>query len=121
MTTRAGIKIKDVLNAVEAIRFEYDNIAQNGITEQELEKAKNYICGKTDLKTEDTEEIAHEYAKNELLFGIEKSLEDWKVLIRNVKKEEVNALAQEFLQPQNFRFSGIGPEIDETKLLKLIS
>lgn len=121
MTTRAGVKVTDVLKAVEAIRFEYDKIAKEGITEQELEKAKNYICGKTDLKTEDSEEIAHEYAKNELLFDIEKSLDDWKVLIRNVKKEEVNALAKEFLQPQNFRFSGIGPEIDETKLLELIS
>lgn len=121
MTTRAGVKLSDVLNAVKAIRFEYNQIKENGITEQELEKAKNYICGKTDLQTEDTEEIAHEYAKNELLFSIEKSLDDWKKLIQNVKKEEVELLAKEFLQPKNFRFSGIGPEIDETKLLELIS
>jgi len=121
MTTRAGVKINDVLKAVKAIRDEYDKIKDNGVTEEELKNAKNYIIGKTDLVTEDTEDVAHEYAKNELLYKKVESFSDWKERIRNVKIEDVNALAQKLLQPENFRFSGIGPEIDEEKLKKLIS
>jgi len=121
LTTRAGVKLDDVLKAVEAIRFEYDEISKNGITDQELEKAKNYLCGKLDLQTEDTEEIAHEYGKNQLLYGWKRSLDDWKDTLAKVSVKDVNSLAKKLLVPENFRFSGIGPEIDEDKLLKLIS
>ncbi len=121
LTTRAGVKLDDVLKAVKAIRFEYDEIAKNGITNQELKKAKNYLCGKLDLQTEDTEEIAHEYGKNKLLYQWERSLDDWKNSLNSVTKEEVNLLAKKLLVPENFKFSGIGPEIDEEKLLKYIS
>ncbi|MCK5460548.1 insulinase family protein [Candidatus Gracilibacteria bacterium] len=121
LTTRAGVKLKDNLQAVKAIRSEYDKIVKNGITLEELENAKNYLCGKIDLQTEDTEAVAHEYAKNELLYKIHRSFDNWKDLIQKVKKEEVDLLAQKLLQPKNFRFAGIGPAIDEEALLKLIS
>ncbi len=121
LTTRAGVKISDVLKAVKAIRSEYDEIRENGVTEEEMKNAKNYIIGKTDLVTEDTEDVAHEYAKNELLYGIKESFSDWKGKIRAVKIEDVNTLAKILLQPENFRFSGIGPSVDEEALKKLIS
>ncbi len=120
LTTRAGVKLSDVLKAAQAIRDEYDCIAQKGITEQELEKAKNYLCGKTDLQTEDTEEVAHEYGKNKLLYGWERSLSDWKTQINKVDKTTVEKLAKDLFQPDNFRFAGIGPDIDETVLQAII-
>ncbi len=120
LTTRAGVKLSDVLKAAEAIRFEYDEVAQNGITDEELEKAKNYICGKLDLQTEDTEEVAHEYGKNKLLYGWERHFDDWKNLVSKVTKDEVNELAKKIFVPENFRFAGIGPNIDEEKLKGII-
>lgn len=121
MTTRAGVKLDDVLRAIEAIRYEYDKIREHGVTEGEMTKAINYICGKTDLTTEDTEDIAHHYGKDQLLYNKTKHFEDWKKIIRAVKKEDVEALAKDLLRPENLRFGGIGPAIDEEKLLKLIS
>lgn len=121
LTTRAGVKLSDVLEAAKAIRSEYDDIAQNGITADELEKAKNYICGKLDLQTEDTEEVAHEYGKNKLLYGWERDFNDWKTEIGKVTLEAVNQLAKKILVPENFRFAGIGPDIDEEKLKVIIS
>lgn len=120
LTTRAGVKVTEVLKAVAAIRHEYDEIAQNGITQAECDKAINYLIGKTDLSTEDTEEVAHEYAKNKLLYGRVKTFEDWKQKVRAVKQEDVNHLANQLLQPQNFRFAGIGPQLDEEKLKDLL-
>ena len=121
MTTRAGVKLDDVLYAVEAIRAEYDDVVENGIQSSELEKAKNYLLGKTDLSTEDTENVAHHYAKNQLLCGEQESYDDWKAKISAVTQEDVEALAKELLKPENLRFAGIGPEIDEGKLEALIS
>ncbi len=120
LSTRAGVKLGDILKATEAIRSEYDTIRENGVAETELNKAKNYLLGKTDLKTEDTEDVAHHFAKNELLYGVRESYEDWKSQIENVKKSDVESLAQELFVPQNFRFAGIGPEIDEDALLNII-
>jgi predicted Zn-dependent peptidase len=121
MTTRAGVKLDDVLRAVEAIRYEYDQIRETGITDQELLKAQNYLCGKTDLTTEDTEDVAHHFGKDELLYGNIIQFEDLKNQYRSVTKNQVESLAQRILDPQNLRFGGIGPEIDEEKLLKIIS
>lgn len=120
MTTRAGVKVTEVLKAVEAIRNEYDDIAASGITQAECDKAINYLVGKTDLSTEDTEDVAHEYAKNELLYGSLESFEQWKDRIRAVKLADVNAMAAELIQPANFRFAGIGPSLDEDKLKALL-
>lgn len=121
MTTRAGVKVDDALRAIEAIRFEYDEVAKNGVSPEEVEKAKNYLCGKIDLTTEDTEDVAHEYGKNQLLYGTNPTYEDWKTKVKKVDIEDVNKIAKELLQPKNFRFAGIGPNLDEAKLRDLLA
>ncbi len=120
MTTRAGVKVSEVLKAVAAIRHEYDEIAANGISQEECDKAINYLVGKTDLSTEDTEDVAHEYAKNALLYGHIETYDDWKNKVRAVKLADVNQLAKDLFQPENFRFAGIGPQQDEDKLKALL-
>ena len=120
LTTRAGVKLDDVLRAAEAIREEYDLIAKGGITDEELRKAQNYILGKTDLKTEDTEEVAHHFAKDALLYKKVETLDDWKDRIRNVQKSDVDSLAKTLFAPESLRFAGIGPELDEDALQKII-
>jgi len=121
LRTNAGVKLSDVLRATEAIRYEYDQVREKGVTAKEMEKAKNYICGKTDLLTEDTEDIAHHYSKEVLLYQDIESFEEWKEKVKKTTQSEVNELAKELFQPENFRFCGIGPEIDEEALLKIIS
>lgn len=121
MTTNAGVKLSDVLKAAEAIRFEYDDVAQNGVSDEEFLKAKNYIIGKTDLNTEDTENVAHHFAKNELLYGHQHSFSDWKKTIDAVDKSAVESLAARILVPDNYRFAGIGPDIDAAVLRAIVS
>ncbi len=120
-TTRAGVKLNKVLDAVNAIRTEYDLIAKDGIGDEELSKAKSFLGGRIDLGTEDTEEVAFYYGENTLMHGTQESHEIKKQKIDKITKEEVNALAKELLQPERYRFAGIGPKMDEEKLLKLIS
>lgn len=121
ITTRAGVNLNDVMKAVEAIRYEYDQIRDGGVTDAEMEKAKNYLIGKTDLQTEDTEDVAHEYAKNELLFNKVETFESGKEKIAAVERAEVESLAKELIVPERFRFAGIGPQMDEGQLEGFIS
>ena len=121
ITTNAGVKLDDALRATAAIRAEYDDIAANGITDEEFINAKNYLLGKLDLKTEDTESIAHHFAKEELLYRSNESLDEWKAKIEAVQKEQINALAKQLFVAENYRFAGIGPSTDEEELLRIIS
>lgn len=121
LTTRAGVKLDDVLRATEAIIHEYTDVRDNGVSDEEMEKAKNYLCGKTDLATEDTEGVAHHFAKNELLYSMQEDYDTWKTKIKAVQKSDVEALAKELFQPENYRFAGIGPEIDEGELEKILN
>lgn len=121
LTTNAGVKLSDALKAATAIRKEYDDVSQNGFSDEEFEKAKSYMIGKTDLRTEDTENVAHHFAKNQLLYSSQEGFTDWKTQIAAVKKSDVMALASRILVPENYRFAGIGPELDRAALLKIVS
>lgn len=121
LATRAGVKLEKVLEAVEAIRYEYDEISKHGVTNEEVENAKAYLLGRIDLGTEDTEGVAFYYGENTLMHNLQESYEERKNKIEKITKEEIDELAKELLQPEKFRFAGIGPKIDEEKLLSLIS
>jgi predicted Zn-dependent peptidase len=119
LVTQAGVKVSAVWEAMEAITQEYKLIREQGITDQELKKAQNYISGKIDLGTEDSEDIAHEYAKNRLLYDKVESSAMWKDRIWAVKKSEVADLSRRLFTPENFRLAGIGPALDEDRILEI--
>ena len=54
------------------------------------------------------------------MYSSQESFEKWKDRISDVKKEDVENLAKEILVPENLRFAGIGPKIDEDKLREII-
>ena len=120
LTTSAGVRVDSALQAISAIRAEYDDIAKNGVSDEELVKAQNNICGRTDLRLEDSEEIAHLYGKNQLLYSLDESVDKTKSKWRAVTVQQVNDLAKELFQPNNFRLAGIGPALDEAKVDKIL-
>ncbi len=118
MVTRAGVKKSDVLRAVAAIRHEYEDVAQNGVNAEELKNAVNYLRGKTDLKTEDTESVAHHFAKQALLYNSTKNYADWKAKLAVVTKEQVDAIAKELLHTNAYRLAVIGDDMSVADLEK---
>ncbi len=108
-STRAGVAIPRVLEAVEAIAKEYHEIAQNGILETELIKAKNYLKGKITLRMEDCEEIAGFLGTQAVLHRPIKTLDEYFESIDAVTKEQVDLVAKRILDPKKLRLSIIGP------------
>jgi len=121
LTTRAGVKLGKVHDALAAIRYEYDRAAQEGVTEEELRKAQSYLCGKEDLQTEDTEQVALHYGLNQLLHERDESFEDLKKKINAVTTDQLNSLATELFAPERYNLALIGPDIDDAKAREAIS
>ena len=120
LTTRAGVDQTRLHEAIESIKHEYLEVAANGITDEELSRAKEYFKGKSVLSLEDSEELAHFYGKQALLHPEVKDLSGYIQEVEKVSKEQVNALASRLLTPENMRLVVIGKEDNEAKLEELL-
>lgn len=121
LTTRAGVDQSRLHEAIKYIRHEYDECAAHGVTDEEMTRAKAYLKGKITLSLEDSEERAHFYGKQLLLYPKIRDIGEYMKLIDGVKKDQVNALAKELLKPEELRLVVIGKEESEGTLAKLLA
>ena len=121
VSTRAGVDQSRLHEAISAIRAEYEDIAANGIEEEELTRAKAYLKGRVTLTMEDSEERAHFYGKQQLLYPRVRDLQEYFVEIEKVTKEQVEKLAKRLFTKDLLRLVVIGKEDDQAKLHSLIS
>ena len=121
LATRAGVDQSRLSEAVRRIREEYLTCAKDGITAEELNRAKEYLKGKITLSLEDSEERAHFYGKQALLYPKIRAVAEYFQEIDRVTKEQVSALAARLLKPEELRLVVIGKEKDKEKLRDLIA
>jgi predicted Zn-dependent peptidase len=120
LTTRAGVDQSRLDEAITAIRDEYLLCAKDGVTSEELQRAKDYFKGKTVLGLEDSEERAHFYGKQALLYPKTRDVPEYFAALDAVTEKQVNALAARLLRPEEFRLVVIGDRNDKDALQKLI-
>ncbi|MFA6039569.1 MAG: pitrilysin family protein [Candidatus Peribacteraceae bacterium] len=121
LSTRAGVDQSRLYEAIEAIKNEYLFAAEKGVTEEELTRAKSYLKGKITLSLEDSEERAHFYGKQQLLYPKTRDIGEYFSEIDAVTLPRVNTLALRLLRPEEFRLSVIGKENNAEKLEKLLT
>ncbi len=121
LSTRAGVDQSRLHEAIKAIRHEYDVCAKDGVTDEEVQRAKEYLKGKITLGLEDSEERAHFYGKQELLYPQTRTIEEYLAEIDKVSKSQIDVLARKLLKPSEMRLVVIGKEEDRGKLGELIS
>jgi predicted Zn-dependent peptidase len=119
-STRAGVDQSRLHEAISAIRKEYEEAAKNGVTDIEVRRAKDFLKGKVTLSMEDSEERAHFFGKQQLLYPKVRDLNDYFAEVENVSTDQINKLANQLLQKDRFRLVVIGKEKDEKKLEDLI-
>jgi predicted Zn-dependent peptidase len=120
ISTRAGVDQSRLHEAITAILKEYADCAAQGVDADELTRAKEYLKGKITLNLEDSEELAHFYGKQQLLYPKVRTVEEYFREIDRVTKEQVDALAKRLLRPEQMRLVVIGSETDEQKLQSLL-
>ena len=120
LSTRAGVDQSRLHEAISAIRHEYEICGEKGVTDEEVRRAKDYLKGKITLSLEDSEERAHFYGKQMLLYPIMRTIDQYFDEIEKVTKIQVNDVAKKILKIEDLRLVVIGKEESETKLGKLL-
>ena len=121
LTTRAGVDQSRLHEAIEAIKHEYLVCAKDGIQEDELKRAKEFMKGKLILSLEDSESRAHFFGRQELLYPKTRGIEEYLAEIEKVDKAQVDALAAKLLKSEEMRLVVIGSEDNQAKLEELIA
>ena len=120
LSTRAGVDQSRLHEAIKLIKNEYMECASKGITDEELKRAKDFLKGKITLSLEDSEERAHFYGKQELMYPKVRTVEDYFAELDAVSKEKVDALASRLLKSEEMRLVVIGQEEGKKKLEEMV-
>lgn len=109
VSTSAWVDNKRVDLAIESIIEEYNAITKTPPTEEEIEKAKNFLIWKTLLSLEDTEARAHFYWKQLLLLWKIFSEKEMIDSIRKVSANELFEHAKRIFAPWSVYIAWIWP------------
>lgn len=109
ISTRAGVDVKRIKLAVQAITEEYKKIRGERVKPAELKKAKEFLKGKFILRLEDSEEYAHLLGKYELLHGKQISPEEILKAVDRVTAADVARVSEDLFRPENLKLAAIGP------------
>jgi len=106
---QTGLKIDSAPKALEMILEELEKIKKLGVTKQELNKAKEYIKGKTALSMEDSHEQLDWHLGQEAFLPKIKSVEQFNKEIDLVTLEQVQRVAKKIIQKNRLNVALIGP------------
>lgn len=119
----AGVDPKRVYQAIEVILSEFAAVAQGKkpVTQDELDRAKEYIRGTLTLSFEDSRSVAQSFGMKELLLDKVESLEESLAKMQAVTLDQVNTLAGTLFKTAQPKLAVIGPFEDKARFESLIS
>ncbi len=117
---QAGLDKKRIKQAITLILAELKKIKEIGVTDKEIESAKEYLKGKLVLELEDSENVADWYSKQELLLNKIYTPEEKLKKIFAVKKDEIKKVANQIIQEQKINLTLIGPFKDKKQFVNLL-
>jgi len=109
LVTQAGVDNKKAEKTIELILKEYRKIKKEGVKKEELQKAKDYLKGKTVLSLESSDVQASFYGEQELLKGEILTPEEKFSKIDEVSVNDIKKLANDIFQPSKLNLAVIGP------------
>ena len=121
IVSHAGVRNSEVLNAISAIRKEYDLLTRKTVATKELAKAKDYLVGRFLLGLEETDEVASFLATQEILKNHIEKPEDYIQKIRGVSAQDVYSVAQDVFKPQRYNLALIGPHKKGDSIVRILS
>lgn len=117
---QAGLDKRRIDQAITLILSELKKAKDEGITDAELEDAKQYLKGKFVLELEDSEHVADWFGKQQLLLNKISTPEERIKKIMAVTKEDVEKAAKHIFDDKKINLALIGPFKDKTRFTKLL-
>jgi len=121
LVTQAGVSHGQVEKAVRTILQEYKRMKEKKVSEGELAKAKDFLKGSTILSLESSEAQASFYGTQELLTAEILTIEKKFRMIDEVRRDDIQKVAQEIFRPEKINLAMIGPRQDFHSFKKLLS
>ena len=103
---------KNVCLALSKIKEVIQNLANNGVLEEELNRAKVRFVSNIKMANENTSNIAASNANILLMYNKVKTKEDVIKKIEQVSLEDVNKMAKNIFLSERFCISYVGPQAD---------
>ena len=107
-TIYAGTSPANLGKVIDLSIGELRKIRRDGVTDEELELAKEQTVSAILLGLESTSFRAETLAGNEMVHGRQISLEETLEKFENVRAEEIQELANEFFQTENIALAALG-------------
>ena len=116
----AGCNPTKAIEVVEIIRSVLSDVADNGMTHEEIERAKGAVRGSLVLRQEDTGSRMSRIGKNEIVYGQVMDFDDILKAISRVSAEDIREIASEFLV-KTPTLALVGPFKNESKFEKVLA
>jgi predicted Zn-dependent peptidase len=122
LTTQAGVEHKNLVKAVQIILAEYQKIARRKVSSSELQRAKDFVRGKTVMSLESSSSVAEflinqEIFKNEIVKPKQLFAQFEKVTV-----DDIQRVARDVFVPEKLNLAIIGPQQkNKQKLEKVLN
>ncbi len=115
----AGCNPAKAVEVVEIIRSVLNDVAVNGMTQEEIDRAKGAVRGSLVLSQEDTGSRMSRIGKNEIVYGQVMDFDDILTSIDRVSAQDIGEIASEFLV-KTPTLALVGPFKNEAKFEKVL-
>ena len=115
----AGCNPTKAIEVVEIIREVLADVAENGMSHEEIERAKGAVRGSLVLSQEDSASRMSRIGKNEIVYGQVMGFGDILKAIARVNPSDVREIASEYLT-KSPTLALVGPFKNETKFEKVL-
>ncbi|MEK7080908.1 MAG: pitrilysin family protein [Patescibacteria group bacterium] len=116
----AGVDNKRVNEVIKAILNECNILKREKISEEELEKVKEYLIGNMKLSLESSDDIANFHGGQELLKREIRSAEQKAKEIRKITASQIQNLAKDIFKNNKLNLALIGPFKKKAKFSKIM-
>ncbi len=115
----AGCNPAKAIEVVQIIQSVLTDVAENGMTHEEIERAKGAVRGSLVLSQEDTGSRMSRIGKNEIVYGQVMDFDDILKAISRVSAEDIHSIASEFLV-KTPTLALVGPFKNQSKFEKVL-
>ena len=117
---RAGVDKDKTIETLKVILNEIKKLKENGVTKEELARAKDYFQGTMKLSLEDSANIAGWYAKQLLLTQQIISPQEKLKRVRKVNQQDIQRVVKHLFVKQGLKLALVGPFKSKKPFLQVL-
>ena len=117
----AGLDKNKIEKALQVILTEFIKVRDEGVSQKELKKAKEYIKGRTLMGLETSNNYASWLTMQEVLTGRIKTIQEKFAKIEAVTEADIQKVAKQVIADSKLNLAVVGPYKEEDKFRKLLN